>query len=66
MRLINVSLKTIYGRKIIEGLNLIINKNDKIALIGEEGNGKSTLLKLNYQISFESFFSIIYIIFFYS
>ena len=44
MRLINVSLKTIYGRKIIEGLNLIINKNDKIALIGEEGNGKSTLL----------------------
>ena len=48
MRLINVSLKTIYGRKIIEGLNLIINKNDKIALIGEEGNGKSTLLKYIY------------------
>nr|WP_067057745.1 ABC-F family ATP-binding cassette domain-containing protein [Mucilaginibacter sp. L294] len=28
------------------GLNLIINKHDKIALIGNNGTGKSTLLKL--------------------
>ena len=30
----------------IEDLSLVINKKDKIAIIGEEGNGKSTLLKI--------------------
>ena len=30
---------------IIAGLNLVLNKGDKLAIIGEEGNGKSTLLK---------------------
>lgn len=33
------------GRKLIEGLNFSINYGDKIAVIGEEGNGKSTLMK---------------------
>jgi ATPase subunit of ABC transporter with duplicated ATPase domains len=33
------------NKEIIKNLNLVINKNDKIAIIGEEGNGKSTLLK---------------------
>lgn len=36
-----------YGdRKLFDGLNLRINKGEKIALVGESGSGKSTLLKL--------------------
>ena len=31
--------------KIINDFNFILHKGDKVALIGEEGNGKSTLLK---------------------
>ena len=33
---------------IVEDLSLTLNEGDKIALIGEEGNGKSTLLKYLY------------------
>lgn len=33
-------------RTIINNLSFTINKNDKMAIIGEEGNGKSTLLKV--------------------
>lgn len=33
-------------RVLLEDFNLCVNKGDKCALIGEEGNGKSTLLKL--------------------
>ena len=33
------------GRYIIKDLSLTLNKGDKLAIIGEEGNGKSTLLK---------------------
>lgn len=32
-------------RYLIKGLSLSLNKGDKLAIIGEEGNGKSTLLK---------------------
>lgn len=32
-------------RPIISGLSLVLNDGDKAAVIGEEGNGKSTLLK---------------------
>lgn len=32
-------------RYLIKSLTLNLNKNDKLAIIGEEGNGKSTLLK---------------------
>lgn len=35
-------------RILLEDFNLNINPGDKCALIGEEGNGKSTLLKLLY------------------
>ena len=35
-------------RKLIENFNITINQGDKICLIGEEGNGKSTLLKWIY------------------
>ena len=40
----NLSIK-INDRYLIKNLNLVLNKNDKLAIIGEEGNGKSTLLK---------------------
>ena len=33
-------------RELIKGLNLVLDKGDKLAIIGEEGNGKSTLLKV--------------------
>lgn len=35
-------------RVLIKDLNLTLNQNDKIAIIGEEGNGKSSLLKTIY------------------
>lgn len=44
-----LNIKTLNNeREIITNLNLVINKNDKLAIIGEEGNGKSTLLKCIY------------------
>ena len=33
------------GRKLIDDLSFSLNNGDKIAVIGEEGNGKSTLIK---------------------
>lgn len=36
---------SINNRYLIKNLNLILNNSDKLAIIGEEGNGKSTLLK---------------------
>ena len=35
-------------RVILESFSMVLNDGDKAALIGEEGNGKSTLLKLLY------------------
>lgn len=32
-------------KQLIKSLSITLNKNDKLAIIGEEGNGKSTLLK---------------------
>ena len=40
----NLSI-SINDRYLIRNLNLVLNKKDKLAIIGEEGNGKSTLLK---------------------
>ncbi len=36
---------TIGTKTLIDDLNLVLNPKDKIAIIGEEGDGKSTLLK---------------------
>lgn len=36
------------NKKIIENLNFSLDEGDKIAIIGKEGNGKSTLLKAIY------------------
>lgn len=35
-------------RKLLDNFNITLNAGDKAAIIGEEGNGKSTLLKLIY------------------
>ena len=33
-------------KELVKDLSLTVNQGDKVAIIGEEGNGKSTLLKL--------------------
>ena len=35
-------------RVLVEGLSFSLRPGDKMAVVGEEGNGKSTLLKLIY------------------
>ena len=40
----NLSIK-VNNKYIIKDLSVILNKKDKLAVIGEEGNGKSTFLK---------------------
>ena len=35
-------------RTLVEGFSFVLNDGDKAVLIGEEGNGKSTLLKWVY------------------
>ena len=42
----NITITTHKGRKLIDDFSYVLNKGEKIALIGEEGNGKSTLLKV--------------------
>lgn len=41
----NLSITTLSGRKILENVSFLANDGDKIAIIGEEGNGKTTLLR---------------------
>lgn len=52
MRMLQVKNLTLTHRKdlttLIENLSFTLNPGDRAALIGEEGNGKSTLLKLLY------------------
>lgn len=43
-----MSIETKAGRKIIKDFSFALNMNDKLAIIGEEGNGKSTILKFIY------------------
>lgn len=52
LQLQNVSLSMRKDlRRLVENLSLSVNPGDRIALIGEEGNGKSTLLKWIYDES---------------
>ena len=39
------------NRVLLKNFNLVLNNGDRAAIIGEEGNGKSTLLKLIYEES---------------
>ncbi|MDE7105868.1 MAG: ATP-binding cassette domain-containing protein, partial [Anaeroplasmataceae bacterium] len=48
MKLNDITLELKSGRKIVKNLTFTLNDNDKLAIIGEEGNGKSTLLKYVY------------------
>uniref|UniRef100_A0A3B0MKD9 ATP binding protein (Maybe ABC transporter), putative n=1 Tax=Theileria annulata TaxID=5874 RepID=A0A3B0MKD9_THEAN len=45
-KLINVTLDTHTGKRIFDNLNLTIRPSDRIVLLGENGIGKTTLLKL--------------------
>ena len=42
----NLSVNTLKGRTLIGHFSFVLNEGDRIAIIGEEGNGKSTLLKI--------------------
>ena len=44
----NLNIETLDGRVLIENLSFSLSKGDKAVVIGEEGNGKSTLLKAVY------------------
>lgn len=45
LRIENLTLTLDNGRKLTDGLNLTLERGDKYAVIGEEGDGKSTLLE---------------------
>ena len=46
IRLENVDAGYTAGKPVLNKLNLAINHDDRIALLGANGNGKSTLVKL--------------------
>ncbi|QQS19221.1 ATP-binding cassette domain-containing protein [Candidatus Saccharibacteria bacterium] len=39
------------GQVVFQNLNLHINQNEKVAIIGPSGGGKSTILKLLHSLS---------------
>ena len=46
LKINNLTVTTLKGRELIKNFSFVLNEGDKTALIGEEGNGKSTLLKI--------------------
>ncbi len=47
IQLNNVSIfVSVSGRVLVDGISFTLNPGDRTVIIGEEGNGKSTLLKL--------------------
>lgn len=42
----NLTITNHLGKTLLEDFNMVMNDKDRIAIIGEEGNGKSTLLKI--------------------
>lgn len=44
----NLTIKTLENRELIKDLSFTLNQGNRLAIIGEEGNGKSTLLKCIY------------------
>ena len=46
IKLENINFRYDENQKLIENLNLVINKNDKIIILGESGSGKSTFLDI--------------------
>ena len=51
----NLTIYTHKGRKLLDGFSFVLNEHDKVALIGEEGNGKSSLLKIMAGIDVSSY-----------
>lgn len=45
LKINNLTITTNKGRVLVKDFSFVLNDNNKIALIGEEGNGKSTILK---------------------
>ncbi|MEG0076344.1 MAG: ATP-binding cassette domain-containing protein [Anaerorhabdus sp.] len=45
LELKNLTITTHKNRVLLKNFSFVLNNNDKIAIIGEEGNGKSTLLQ---------------------
>lgn len=54
----NLTVSTPNGRDILKDVSFILNDGDKLAVIGEEGNGKSTLLKAIYDKKLLNFFAV--------
>ena len=46
IELTNISFEYNRNKKVLENINIIINKGDKVAFMGESGSGKSTLVDL--------------------
>ena len=46
LKINNLNVTTLKGRELISDFSFVLNDGEHIALIGEEGNGKSTLLKI--------------------
>ena len=55
LKINDLKIITNTGRKLVDGFSFVLNEGDKIALIGEEGNGKSTLLKIIAGVSDEEY-----------
>jgi len=48
LKLQHLTISDNASKVLIDDLSFVLNKNEKIAVIGEEGNGKSTLIKAIY------------------
>lgn len=46
IELTNISFEYTKNKKVLEDINITINKGDKVAFVGESGSGKSTLVDL--------------------
>lgn len=46
LKVSNLTIVTLKGKVLVKDFSFVLNSKDKIALIGEEGNGKSTILKI--------------------
>lgn len=57
LKIKNLTVTDNKGRILVRDFSFVLNKGDKIALIGEEGNGKSTLLKIMAGIDVSSYAS---------
>ena len=55
LKIDHLTITTHKGRKLLDDFSFVLNDDDKVALIGEEGNGKSTILKIIAGIDVDSY-----------